>query len=279
MKLIPFPQKQNLNEIYSSGMQYAMVSRVGELCTPFIHCRDYINEAIWATLHQKPASIYGFTYNPKTMPPIDLENIRLLLVNSQDKSLIEKANNVIEFINQFEKHLHLDLSVAEVVTDGIPNKYNGGLLIVGSGRWQEAPPLLSMYTLLLRVGFTHKIGDSWENTINNILNGSVAPYQKNDKNYLVSAKKAIDDIMKIGYRPFFYVEPKKNYPENIDIGTLHNSSGIVGFSSGQTKGIVKYWSRPSLKLRLEGKTKEEAEAIVKAKKEEKEAKKKLAEVE
>lgn len=242
-------QSNSLCEIYHKGLQYAFVSEKNEQCHQFVYCKDFLQDAIQGTLEGASKSIYGFTYDPKKMPKIDLETTRLVLVNSIDNDFTKKLPNVVEFINQFEKHLHLKRTVGYVVSN--PGKYKtGALYFESSGRWLNAPPMLSLYTLLLRTGFVHKTGTSWETTVNGVVSGKIAPYQKNDQSYLSSAKKQIDSIMTIGYRPFFYKDMKKNYPEGTNISTMHNSTGIVALSSRQASSVVPYWSRKSLEKRV-----------------------------
>jgi len=105
-----------------------------------------------------------------------------------------------------------------------------------------SPPMLSMYSLLLRVGFCHKKGKPYTDTIKRIVKGEVKPYQREDAGQLEEAKSGIDRIMKYGYARIFYNDPKKNYP-NKDTYSIHDCSGICAFASGESKHISKHWHR------------------------------------
>jgi hypothetical protein len=129
-----------------------------------------------------------------------------------------------------------------------PKQYakSGIFLTEGSSRWMNSPPMISMYSLLLRCGCAHISGNDCMDTINGIINGKVKAYQRDDASQLKGALPGIELILKLGYRPFFYIDTAKNYPKETYIDTMHNSAGIVGFSSGFSRQICPYWHRKSL---------------------------------
>jgi hypothetical protein len=233
-------------QIYSSGLEYALANENMEQCHDFVFCKDFIQDAIMSHLHGGIASIYGFSYNPATQPKLSLDKLRLIVVNSADKSFNDKIPHVIDFLNQFCNKLHLKKTVAYKV-ENPPAKYkNGCWIIESSGMWQNAPVFVSMYTLLLRVGFIHKTGNDCMDTIKKLLDGKTKPYQSNDKSYMQQGMKGIETILKLGYRKIFYIDTAKNYPKGTNIGTMHNQTGIVAFSGEQSKQVCKYWHRRSL---------------------------------
>jgi hypothetical protein len=175
------------------------------------------------------------------MPPLMLSRTKIALSNASDKNFVSKMDNMVDFINQCEVKLKLKKSRG-ILCSNPPKQYKNGIIVLrGSAKWIEAPPMLSLYTLLIRIGFIHKKGDSYTQTMDALINGSVKPYQKNDTSYLSSAKKSVDRILEEGYRKIFYSDIKRNYPKNVDIGTLHNSFGIVGFTSKSPKQWVPGW--------------------------------------
>lgn len=253
---------QKLCQIYSKGVEFALVSDDYNQCIPFVMCRDWLQDAIYGTIYNKEVGIYGFKYDPSKMPKVDLNKTRIVVVNSQDDSIGTKAESVIDFINQFERHLKLERTKAVVISD-VPAKYKkgGGIYFEGSKKWMMAPPMISLYTLLIRVGFVHTIGETWRETVNKLIEGKIAPYQTHDSNYLKTAIEGIDNIMTIGYRPFFFGDVEKNYPEGIDMSSLHNNSGIVSMSRKTSKNVCKHWTRPKLTERIESAKKALAEAV------------------
>ena len=258
---------RSISQIYSSGLQYSLANDKFEQCHDLVFCKDFLQDAIHAHLHGGIASIYGFTYNPKTQPTLSLDRLRVLVVNSSDKNFNDKIPGALDFINQFCKKMKLKPSKVYKVSNP-PAKYkNGAWIIDNSGMWNNAPPMVSMLTLLLRCGFVHKAGDDAMETIKGLTSGKVKPYQNNDSSYIQSGMKGIENILKFGYRKFFFIEIEKNYPKGADISTMHNSTGIVAFSSGSTKGVCKYWNRRSAtdpeyaaKLAEDKAKKEQAEA-------------------
>lgn len=234
-------------QVYSSGLQYALVNDDYQQCHDFVFCKDFIQDAYHGFLHQQQASIYGFTYDPSTQPPLSLTKLRIVLVNSKDAKMGEKIPAVVDFINQFCKKMKLKPSRA-IEVENPPKAYSkcGAWIIEGSGMWINAPVLISMYSLLIRVGFTHKVGQDAETTIKNLVNGKSTPYQSNDRYQLQSAQKGIEQILKYGYRKHFFIDTVKNYPAGTQIGTMHNSTGIVAFSTGGSRSVCKYWTRKSI---------------------------------
>ena len=239
----------NLSQIYSSGLEYSFVNQKGEQCEEFKMCKDWLQDAVWATVHQTPASIYGFKFDPSSNPAIDMDNTRLLMTNAKDKDFLKKIDNMLDFINQVEDIIGLQKTTVKLVSNP-PTKYKacGVIETSSSARWMRSPAMLSLYTLFLRVGFAHKIGDNWQKTVKDMIKGNIPQYQHNDQGYLSRSVEGIKYIIKAGYKNIFYNQMKFNYPEKIDINTLHNNSGIVAFSNSLTGGtkIVKHWYREEL---------------------------------
>jgi hypothetical protein len=241
----------HIGQVYNSGMEYAFVSDDMKQCHSFIYCKDFLQDAVWGNLHKKKAGIFGFTYDPKGKPPLCDAFTRVAIANSSDKSFKDKIPGMLDFINQLAAKLHIKRSQVFEVTNP-PKKYkSGAFLIDGSSMWMNAPPLLSMYSLFLRVGCLHKVGNPCMKTIDEIVGYKVSAYQDSDSGQLISAKPIIMKIIKHGYRKFFFIDQIKNFPENINIGTLHGSGGIVALAGAGTayggKSMIPYWNRKSLK--------------------------------
>lgn len=234
-------------QIYSQGLQYALINKTKQQCTPLIFCKDFLQDAVHGHLNNKQASIYGFVYNPKSMPKLDMDRIRIVVVNDADKKFSEKIPAVVDLLNQAEKRLKMRLTSVYQVSNP-PNGCgkNGAYFFSGSGMWLNAPPLVSMYSLLLRVGFAHTVGTDIMKTLNGIANGKVKQYQSSDKAQVSGALKGIERIFEKGYRKFFYIETQKNYPNRASIGNIHGSSGIVAFAGGQSSTVCKYWTRKNI---------------------------------
>jgi hypothetical protein len=237
-------EKQSLSQALGSGLEYAFVSNDYKQCCPFVLCKDFLHDAVYNRIHKTKKTIYGYHCSVKEGHPlIDLEKMRVVLANSSDRKMRQKIPNCLEFMNQIEQHLKMSLTIARECSSPRPKYAAGGIwLFESSKRWMSSPPMVSLYTLLVRVGFSHVLGSEFKTTIENIVNYSIKPYQYEDRGRLTGCKDGMNYILKHGDRKIFYSEIKKNYPR-VRINTLHNDLGIIGFSNGSTKNIVPYWHR------------------------------------
>lgn len=247
----------SISQIYSNGLEFAFATK-NEQCTNFVFCKDFLHDCVWSVLHKKTISPYGFRYDPK-LKPIELNRARLLVTNSDDTLMENKIEGCQDFLNQIEKKLRIfrtKISKCENPPDNY--KKSGVYLFRGSGMWLNSPPMISLYSLLIRLGFCHKIGDDFVTTMDNIQNGKTTPYQSNDKMYLIKSREGIDAILNLGYRKFFYKQTVKNYPNTVDMMTMHNHFGIVGFTQlfkndeslykpVHAEKVPKYWHRKKVK--------------------------------
>lgn len=244
----PVPENAKILQIYSKGLEYALVSADYEQCHPFVWCKDFLHDVMYGTLHNKWFEIYKFKFDPTVDPAPCLDRSRLLLTNSKDKKFAEKIPAVIDFINQIEERLKIKKTFVRRCGDPPEGYQKAGIFMFeGSKRWIQSPPMLSLYTLLLRVGFCHKLGDSFITTIEGVKSGDIKPYQRKDGHWLKSSDAALQKILRVGDRRIFYKDIQLNYPSNMQIDSIHNRLGIIGFSTdilhkaiGQPV-LVPYW--------------------------------------
>jgi len=238
-----------LHQAIASGLEFAFLSRDNKQCCPFVLCKDYLQDAIYNQIYKTKKKIYGFQYDAAVENPISLTKTRLLIANSSDKNLRDKIVQCIDFINQIEEKLNMPRTKYEECDDP-PLKYKAGgvWLFESNRRWLISPPMISMYSLLIRVGMSHTTGKDFWNTINSIQSDGLKSYQYEDTYRLKYSTAGIKRILDEGDREIFYKEIKKNYPKGTKINTLHNDLGICGFSSGATKYIVPYWHRKELEV-------------------------------
>jgi hypothetical protein len=240
----------SLSQAYQSGLEFAMLSGDDRQATKFVYCKDYFQDALMGVHNGKAIGpIFGFAYDPAKDVPICLEGTKIAIGNSSDAKFSNKIPALAEFINAIEKDLRLVRTVISPI-ENPPDRYkkNGCFLLSGSARWQLSPPMLSMYTLLVRVGFCHKVGSTYQETIQGVVGSTIKPYQRDDQLLLKSAKPGIDTILKHGYAKIFYSDPKRNYPD-VNVGVMHSSFGIVGFAGQRTRQYCKWWHRDLTKKR------------------------------
>ena len=242
-----YTKEVDLCQALSSGLEFAFVSKNKVQCCPFVLCKDFLQDAIYNQLYGTKKEIYEFCYNPAVDAPIGLDKIRLLLANSRDPKFKTKIPICLDFINQIEKKLHIaKTTVKECAKPPKQYKRGGVFWFEGSNRWLRSPVMLSLYTLLLRVGFCHQIGDDPLVTINNVAAGKVKSYQEGDRKKLNDSLAGILNIMKHKDLKIFHNDMKKNYPKTVCISIMHNNMGIAGYSSKGTKQWVPHWHRPEV---------------------------------
>lgn len=256
--------KKNLKifQIPTEGLEFAFVSPDYEQVHQLVWCKDFMQDAVFSQIHQKSVQIYGFSYDPSISPAVSLDRTRIMVTSFKDADFGSKiCNNCLEFLNQIEDHLKMSRTVVEKCSTAPPTYRKSGVWILdGSVRWIKAPPMVSLFTLLVRVGLVHRLGDSFTMTLNRIRNGKVKPYNwraprangvdyENDKTFLWSGKDGLDTILSHGDRKLFHRKIEDNYPAKNKMGRefstymLHDSCGIVGFSQGKTKTEFPHWHR------------------------------------
>lgn len=235
----PVESKQRILQIYSKGLEYALVSQDYEQCHPFVWCKDFLHDVIYSTLNGKPFELYKFRYNPVLDPNPCLDKVRLLIANSKDRKFESKIPGVLDFLNQIEMMLKIKQSfVRRCWAPPAGYEKSGVFLIEGSKRWIQSPPMLSLYSLLIRVGFSHTLGTPYFATIEGVKNGTLKPYQKKDSYWLTSTEPALHKIFRIGDRKIFHKDMVANYPSNMSIDYVHNRLGIVGFATDIIHNVV-----------------------------------------
>lgn len=235
-------------QIYDYGPEFCFISKNNEQCHPFVLCKDFLQDVVQGTINKRIANIYEFNFDPKKRPAVDLEFTRLAFTDDSDDKLKEKIPNVLDFINQAASKLKLKKTTVQEVSNP-PKRYSktGIFVFEGSPRWMNSPPLLSMYSLFIRASTNHKIGTDLMVSIKDIIKNRLDVGQRDDSNQLKQALPGIENIFNLGYRKFFFMDSNKNYPAHVDIDTMHENCGIVGFSNEHSKEAVPFWHRKKVK--------------------------------
>ena len=237
-----YEKRAALNQIFTSGLGFAFLSKANAQVTPFVLCRDYLQDAIQGYVNGTKRVIYGFRYDPSEDHPVCITKTRLLVANSSDADLEQKISAIADFLHQIEINLKIPLTKVRKCKSP-PKKFAkcGVWLFEGSARWMKSPPMISLYTLLIRAGANHSIGKPFSETITGIATGKIPAYQPRDREWLTEAKNGIEKILEKGDRSIFARKTKDNFPPAIDISSMHNNCGIVGFSRGYTKKFFPKW--------------------------------------
>jgi len=248
IKWKPVEANYKILQIYSKGLEYSLVSSNYEQCHPFVWCKDFLQDVIYSATNKKNISIYKFKFNPFTDPLPCLDRTRLLITNPKDKSFSKKITKVVDFINQIENQLKIKKSfVRRCASPPDCYKKSGIFMFEGSKRWIQAPPMLSLYSLFLRTGFCHTEGKHFTETIQGIVSGEIKPYQRKDAFFLQKIDPAFQKILRVGDRRIFCRDIQLNYPSSMNVDTIHNCLGAIGFAKDLTykslgqNVLVPYW--------------------------------------
>ena len=249
------PKTNKICQVPKEGLEFAMLSDDYHQLNQLVWCKDFMQDVIWSHLNSKKIDIYGFKYDPRVEKPPSLKKVRLLISNFKDKELeINIFNKMLPLIHSVESRLRMAKTVVYKCKSPPPAYRKSGVWIIeGSKRWLKSPPMLSLYTLLIRTGLVHDPNDTLEQTVKKIEKGTTETYyDKNnrDKDILRTSMKGIKRILREKDSRIFSADIKKNYIETYDqsgfskelsIWTVHDRCGIVGFSDEKTKAYFPTW--------------------------------------
>lgn len=111
----------------------------------FIKCRDFLGDALFATHHGKQFGIYGFRFDGSKIKVDTEKTILLIRYNG-----LEKLQNGLNLLNYLERKAHWKKS--RIIDLGAKDGSCPIYLALGSKKWVSSPQLISLYTLLLRLG-------------------------------------------------------------------------------------------------------------------------------
>lgn len=258
-----FKQKQNLSEIYQSvEIKFALAGEDGDIVKqshPWVKCRDFLHDALRSQITGTESYIYGFKFNPKipSFPKISL-NKTLLMVSQQTiddvKVFRENLSRALPFIHYYENLA----GVANSTLKKIPltfckdkQDFKHVWLFEGSLFWIAAPYMISMLTLLLRLGgklpkvtavddpekIYKTIVDKYETEWEKLVKEAKSFVKDNDIVYLQTCYNKLSNVVKLKDKLLSVHgtdELSKMYDSTIDIGSFHNLSGIFNACKGTT---------------------------------------------
>lgn len=242
-KIIWMEDKQKLRQAFTTGVEYAFVNSKNYQACPFVFCKDFLQDAIHARIINEKRGIHGFYYDPSQNKTINLNKTLILVANSEDVLLEQRMESCLDFIHQLEDKFSFNTKTKILKCLSPPLKYirSGVFCFEASKRWIIAPPMISMYTLLIRVGLGHTIGQKFNKTLEKIELKEQKPYQHVDGHRIQHAIKSINYIISKGDKKIFGNKIKDNYPKHIKTSVMHNDLGIIGFSRKLTKNKMPQW--------------------------------------
>jgi hypothetical protein len=242
-----FTKHYTLAQTFDTGIQYAFLSADNEQCFPLVTCKEFLIDAVHALIHNKPTFLYGFTYSIANNPPICLDPCRLLLSTNSKKNkatFYEDAVRLKSFLNLLEQKMGCENeSEIEVVENHPPLPYikQPMVLLTSPALWMLSPPMLSLFALLIRVGFYYNGKETAWGHCQKVRDKKIITDHPRNGEYLKSAWKTIMDLVESGGMCRFKPDMKDNWPLFAQQWQLHEWSGIVSLAKGTTKNLCPQW--------------------------------------
>lgn len=254
-KIEPFTKDKGLSEIYqTSRLTFAFVSapRDGsKQCHQLVKCRDFLQDALRTQLTGNISKIYGFEFDRKKNPPIDLLRTRMLVRSghSQERS-DEVMLAAVKLLNHYE-HM-AGIAPSKVARHGTDYIFNSVKF------WMFSPALISLYTLLIRLGeydlkFTLHDDDSLMAAFNTLVKSTRTD---NEVSYLRTIKDSVSTVVLCSHY-IFEKSDKANFDKiyfrDLSISSFHNNTGIVGLCDGSRTDHIQheYYKRLQTALKEE----------------------------
>ena len=246
-KVIWYKDAGNLIESYQSvALKFSFANEInGRIvqCHEWVKCRDFLHDAVRTMLTGKKSSIFGFSYDMDVNPPLNMNNIQMLVSQQKLTSWVKLRTDLtkaLRLINHFEAMAGTEYTTIQKVQADKNLLYNHIYLLTGPKMWLTAPHLISMFTFLIRLG-TKNI-DKFRNDkdLDNIFYKlSKLNIHDNDITYLKTVRAHLkrlvmerESICKYNKNGF-----SEMYFSNIPIQGFHDHSGIVGTCKGTTNNI------------------------------------------
>jgi hypothetical protein len=188
------PNSPYIKNVVGSGFkEFTTVSENGTLVSIPTACKEFVLDHHSLAVNEKPQMIiYGGQEAP---PPPSLQQV-LVYFSGKPKHVV----NSEKLVHQFEDRLEIPHSLI------YSTSFEYGYIFCGSLRWMIAPPMLSLYTLLIRLGYTVSDIDSIFTT---------KSLSATDDVILKSGGiEGIKKILKHGDKKIFGEDIKVNWPPN-----------------------------------------------------------------
>lgn len=249
----------DLYETYDDGFAFAICGKcnskgVTPQVTPWLHCRDYFQDYVWAALHgEKLGHEEKVAYGLEGNAPISWDPFAVLMADpeAQADKFLKSMEASRTFLRWFERQMGLKRTRAFTVSNPKRGWGRRVVLFEASPVWLRAAPLTSMFTLLARVGMVHLPTEHPAETLAAVMERRRPATRGEDAETL---REAMPAIAKLGTRRgrlrYFDKDPVANYPAEVDISDFHHHFGIASFADGQTG----HWLGRSRFLRERGLT-------------------------
>jgi hypothetical protein len=230
-----FKNSSNLSEIYQwTGFKFAFFSNEEKprQCHVWVKCRDFLHDAVRGFLMEKQFPIYGFLYDKKSMPPIDVKKMRMLVQPSvKGEEALAQMESALRIINTFERAAKKKPLTKLFKVNDTDNVF----AFVGSKPWIDSPFTISLFTFLIRLGF-RKLQFANKEELMTALERTSNEERKRGDNDISYLKTTLPYLFAIlpRHKDLKFQRDDGTFlmgDQNIDV--FHNYGGIVSLCSGQ----------------------------------------------
>ena len=232
----------SLCEIYQSvDWQFAFLSPDGKQCYSFVKCRDFLHDIARASLTEKPISIYRCTYNGKTDPKVNFEQMNMLVrvCLANDKNVgdyDELMNYALRLINHYE---HMAGEKTSSTVARLETSKKGMMwLFTGPKFWMSSPFFISLFSFLIRMG-SKKLDFKDEDSLHKEFKRILGTIEDNDTGYLRSIHARLNELMKKPELVRGKDAIDKGFFVDVNIETFHSRGGIVSLVTAQSFSKIK----------------------------------------
>lgn len=203
---------------------------------PFVKCRDFLGDSLWAEETGQTKSIYGFSFNPKKQK-----------INKRNTMLILKFPNEESFLNFVDNVKYLDQYCALAGTNSADfwiGDSDGLLWIKADPLWRKSIVGISAFTFLLKC-LSYKL-DHTKSLFDNIRDLRVEKTGWDGSKYMIEVTEAnyfvpeFDTLIKNLRKITKKLTTVTGQPGVTDISTIHNWSGFVSCCK-QKRGEVGHF--------------------------------------
>ena len=196
---------------------------------PFVKCRDFLGDCLYATEKDKKQSIYGFSFDPKKQTYC--KSSTKLLLQFPNVESFQNFNNNLQHLHNIEENFKYKKTVVKQVAENT-------LLVIGSSQWIRNIVSVSFYTFILKC-ISYKLTNQipfWdavkvtEVTITG-WDGSKVTRTTLEASYLKDMDKF--QYFLRTYKKFMRVVKTATSPEYDTINYVHNRSGFYSIINGR----------------------------------------------
>ena len=225
----------------SSYLDFGLLSENNVVGT-ISSCKEYVLDSV---LHCLNGRVYC---NIGPSNPISVKRVRIVLTmgehfhSNRHSGIVlkEKLENILDLLHQVESELKIRKTVLYKFSKIKQVNPNNTFFVEGSPRWIKSPPMLSFYTLLMRLGLFHEVGTDYMKSLQDFISGKLDCYP-HDKTILKRAFPGIKRILKHGDKKIFFKETRHNYPNSIQFN-IHGM-GIADFGEAARPELMPHWHR------------------------------------